>query len=162
MTAARTVLLTLGGACCLLACETNMPASIAGNADSPRKVLIAAEDSDFKRKVVAKAIEKLGSRDLYFRIIGMDQLAATDTAPFGAVLLVSTVRGGRLDERTVAFLQKDPTNRKTVLFYTYGLEGAAPPKVQPDVRVDSVSGASRDDRVDLRAGEIAGLLATRF
>ena len=150
------VLLALAG------CMTNMPPFEAGTAGSPRKVLVAGEDTAFKRSVVARVIEKLGTQDWYFRIIGLDQLPAQDTRQYGAIMLLAHFWGGKIDERVTNYLKQDPANRKVVLLYTRGTEDPLPGSVRPDLRVDAVSSASRDDRVEMRAQELAALLAKRF
>jgi hypothetical protein len=143
-------------------CRTNMTRYEAGNADSAHKVLIAGEATAFKQAVVDGVIEKLGTRDWYFRVVGLDQLEAQETETFGAILLVAGYRAGRLDERVIRYLAKDPTNPRVVLFFTRGSEDPMPEKYKPDVRVDAVSSASREDRVESRAQQLADLLRRRF
>lgn len=146
----------------LAGCTTNMPAYEAGQADSPRKVLIAGEDTAFKRSVVLKVIEKLGAHGWYIKVIGLDRLAAQDTEPFGTIVIMAGYRGGRLDSRVSDFLLKDPANGKVVLFYTRGAESPMPESARPKLGVDAVSTASRDDRVETRAGQLAALIEERF
>jgi hypothetical protein len=133
-----------------------------GKPESPHKVLVAGEHSDFKEQVVAQLIEELGTRDWYFRVIGLDSLANQDTEQYGAVLMVAAYRAGKLDKRVTTFLSKDPTNPKTILFFTRGSEDPLPEKSRPDIRVDAVSSASKDERVESKAGELAALLEQRF
>jgi hypothetical protein len=150
---------------CLLAlagCMTNMSSYETGNVDSTRKVLIAGEDTAFKRSVVTRVIEKLGTQDWYFKIIGLDQLPTQETEPYGAIMLLGHFWGGRIDERVTSYLKQDPANAKVVLLYTRGAESPLPESAKPDLKVDAVSSASRDDRVETRAGELAALLVKRF
>jgi hypothetical protein len=159
----KAVIVGLIGVLCLLGCKTDMEPYEAGNRTSARKVLVVAEDSEFKRDVVATVIERLGTQDWYFSVVGLDQLARVDTGQFGAILLVCSVRGGRLDERASAYLERDPTNAKAVLLFTCGVDGPVPElRDKLDLRVDAVSSASRDDRVSVRAEEVAALLEKRF
>ena len=87
----------------LSGCATNMKSNEVGKPESPRKVLIAGEHSGFKEQVVAGIIEELGTRDWYFRIIGLDSLTNQDTEQYGAVLVVTAFRAGRLDRRQLGF-----------------------------------------------------------
>jgi hypothetical protein len=133
-----------------------------GNPDSARKVLIAGERSEFKEQVVVGLIEKLGTEDWYYRVIGLNQLAEQDTEAFGAVLLVAAVRAGKLSGQVTDFLSSNPANPKVILFYTRGSEEPMPEKSRPKLKVDAVSSASKADRVDMRAEELAVLLEQRF
>jgi hypothetical protein len=146
----------------LSGCMTNMPPSDVGSRDSPRKVLIASEDTGFKRSVVDRVVGKLGTQDWYFHIIGLDSLAAQDTAPYGAVLVLAHLWGGKIDERAMGYVRTDPANPKVILFTTRGAETPLPESLRPDLPVDAVSSASRADRVDTRAEELAALIAKRF
>jgi hypothetical protein len=139
-----------------------MTPSEAGNVNGARKVLIAGEASAFKQNVVVKVIETLGTRDWYFRIIGLDQLEEQETGPYGAILLVAAYRAGKIDGRVSRYLAKDPTNPKVIVFYTSGSEAEKPASTKPDIRVDAVCSASRYDRADRRAGQLAALLEKRF
>ena len=78
----RTILVCLIGAIALLGCRTNMATFEAGDANSARKVLIAGESSEFKERVVAGVIDRLGTQDWYFRIVGLDQLGAEQTEAY--------------------------------------------------------------------------------
>jgi hypothetical protein len=146
----------------LLGCRTNMASSEAGDPGSSRRVLIAGEQTDFKSHVVEAMIAKLGTKQWYFRIIGLDQLAQQDTGQYGAILLLAGYRAGRIDERVASFLEKDPTDPKIVVFYTRGTEDPMPERSKPDLRVDAISSASKKDREELRAGELAELIEKRF
>jgi hypothetical protein len=146
----------------VLGCKTNMASFEAGDPNSSRRVLVAGEQTDFKRHVVEGVIEKLGTEHWYFRIIGLDQLAAEDTGRYGAILLVAGYRAGRIDERMSSFLEKDPTNPKIVVFYTRGTEDPMPERSKPDLRVDAISSASKQDREDSRAEQLAALIEKRF
>jgi hypothetical protein len=158
----RTWIVAVAAGLLLSGCMTNMPPSEVGSRDNPRKVLIASEDTGFKRNVVDRLVGKLGTRDWYFHIIGLDGLAAQDAAPYGAVLILAHMRGGRIDGRAMGYVRDDPANPKVILFYTRGAETPLPESLQPDLQVDAVSSASRTDRVDTRAEELSALIAKRF
>jgi hypothetical protein len=158
----KIMLISFAAALLVLGCATNMTPSEAGNSDAARKVLIAGDSSAFKVKVVARLIEDLGTRDWYFRIIGLDRLKEQETGQFGAILLVGAFKAGHLDKRVSSYLSKNPSNPKVVLFFTRGTEDPMPEQKKPDIRVDVVSSASRADRVETRAAELAALIKQRF
>ena len=150
-------------ACAVLAagCASNMTPSEAGSPEAARKVLIAGETSAFKSKVVAQVIENLGTRDWYFRMIGLDRLAEQETSRYGAILLVASQRAGRMDNRVSSYLSNNPSDPKVIIFLTRGSEPAGE-RVKPVMGVDAVSSASRDDGVERRAKELAALIEKRF
>lgn len=158
----KIMLISFAAALLVLGCAANMTPSEAGNSDAARKVLIAGDSSAFKVKVVARLIEDLGTRDWYFRIVGLDRLEEQETGQFGAILLVAAFRAGHLDKRVSSYLRKDPSNPKVIVFFTRGTEDPMPERVKPDIRVDAVSSASRADRVESRAEELALLIEKRF
>jgi hypothetical protein len=158
----KIILTTLITVIVFCGCRTNMVPYEAGDADNPRKVLIAGEDSEFKRKVVARVIEILGTELWYFRVIGLDQIRKQETEQYNMILLVAAYRAGRLDQRVTTYLSKDPQNPKTILFYTRGSEEPMPEKNKPDIQVDAVSSASKDERVEERAAQLVSLLEQSF
>jgi hypothetical protein len=108
-------------------------------------------------------IGELGTKDYYFKIIGLSQLDKENIDEYGSVLLVAMYYGGRIDERVTRFLQKDSTNPKVIVFYTVGAEVAERPEwATPDIRVDAVTSASAPDRVNRRADELVMLIKEKF
>lgn len=158
----RIALLYLAGMLLVIGCRTNLTPLEGGNIHSTRRVLIAGETSPFKRELVARLIEKLGARDCYYRIIGLSQLEQQETGQYRAILLVAGYRAGRIDERVSRFLQKDPTNRKLVVFYTRGTDTPLPDKDKRDIQVDALSSASSLDRADRLAEQLVALLEKRL
>jgi hypothetical protein len=158
----KIVLISLIALVVFCGCWNDMVPYEAGAVDTPRKVLIAGEDSEFKRDVVARVIETLGTDEWYFRVIGLDQLQEQDTEPYGAILLVAAYRAGRLDERVSTYLNTDPQNAKAILFFTRGTEDPMPEKNKPDIRIDAVSSASKDTRVEQRAEQLVALIEQRY
>jgi hypothetical protein len=146
----------------LWSCTTNMSVSEYGNPSSERKVLIAGEGTAYKRQLAAETIRILGTEKCYFRILGLDRLEALDTAPYQAVVLLAGYRAGRLDERVKRFLKGNPTNQKVILFLTRGTDDPMPQSKMPDVKVDSISSASRMDGVEMRADQLAVLIRERL
>jgi hypothetical protein len=154
--AAAAAALVLGG------CREYLSSAEQGDPGNAQRVLIAGERTAFKSAVVESVIGKLGTSEYYFRIIGLDGLDAEDAAAYGAILLISSMQAGKLDHSVLGFLGKDPENPKVIVFYTRGTEDPLPERSKPDLRVDVVTSASRDDRVATRADELATLMASRF
>ena len=158
----RIVCVGLAAALLIIGCASNMTPSEAGNADATKKVLIAGDSSAFKLQVVARLIDDLGTGDWYFRIVGLDRLEEQEAGQFGAILLVAAFKAGHLDKRVSNYLRRDPSNPKVIVFFTRGTEDPMPEQKKPDIRVDAVSSASRADRVETRATELAALIRKRF
>lgn len=93
----KMVVMVLAAAVFFLGCYKDMEPFEAGDSSAEQKVLIAAEDTDFKRKVVDTVLENLGTGERYFRIIGLGQLKDADTDRYEAVVLISAVKAGKLD-----------------------------------------------------------------
>ncbi len=146
----------------IVGCRTDMMPLEGGNPQSTRRVLIAGESTPFKQQVASRVTEILVAQDCYFRIISLGGLASQDASQYGAILLVTSMQAGRLDQRVMKYLQKDPTNPKVVVFYTRGTEDPMPEKLKPDIRVDVVTSASLTDRVEQRGQELAALLGKRL
>lgn len=144
-------------------CQHQMAYLEKGNPSAERKVLIAGTASEFKQDVVKQVIKNLGTEKYYFKVIGLDQLGKEDTEQYGAILLMARFAAARLDSRVTRFLEKDPTNRKVIVFYTIGSEEAGVAKwAEPDIKVDTVTSASLPAKAKQRAGELAALIEARF
>jgi hypothetical protein len=144
-------------------CGKDMESLEKGDPGAPNRVLIAGTASEFKQDVVERMIRELGTKDYYFKIIGLSRLDKENIDEYGSVLLVAMYAAGRLDERVTRFLQDDPTNPKAIVFYTVGAEsGDRPEWATPDIRVDAVTSASVPDLVNRRADELVMLVKERF
>ena len=155
----KMVVMVLAAAVFFLGCYEDMEPFEAGDSSAEQKVLIAAEDTDFKRKVVDTVLENLGTGERYFRIIGLSQLKDADTDRYEAVVLISAVKAGKLDGSVKSFLENGTAKSKTVLFITAGGEvPVSELKEKLGIRVDAVSSASRDNRLEAKAEELKTLL----
>ena len=150
------------GAVLLVSCRTGMAPAEQGSAGARWRVLIAGESSGFKERVVAAAIEELGTREWYFRIVGLDQLKDQNLAQYGAILVVATMMGGSLGEPATRFLEVNAADPKVVLFFTRGGEGPIPEQWRLGPQADAVSSASRAEGVEGVARELAALLRAKF
>jgi hypothetical protein len=146
-------------------CQEEMAYLEKGNPSAERKVLIAGTASEFKQDVVTQAIKNLGTEKYYFKIVGLDRLRKEDTSQYGAILLVARYAAGRMDGRVTQFLEKDPTNKKVIVFYTIGsgrADAVAAARERSGIKVDSVTSASMPALVEKRAEELAALIEARF
>ncbi|MDD5065897.1 MAG: hypothetical protein PHF84_02500 [bacterium] len=159
----KRIIISLFGMFFLFGCSTNMTSFEKGNITSPRKVLIAAEDSAFKKKVVDRLVDKLGTKDWYFRIIGLNQLSKEDSGQYGAIILICKVSMGSIPSRVNTCLKKEQVKPKVVLFITSGSGDPLSGSIKTGIRgVDAVTSASLDGQAEKRADEIATQLIKRF
>jgi hypothetical protein len=133
-----------------------------GDSHAARKVLIAAVQSDFKQKVVERVMEALVTDGYYVKVVGLDELEKTDTAPYGAVLAVGNLMAARLDRRLVSFARQHPGDPKLIVFYTQGPDAAVPAGIKADLKVDAIASPSWKDRIVPKADELAALIRKRF
>lgn len=145
----------------LSGCVNDMPASEYGNPAAAQKVLIAAQDTRFKREVLASLVAAIGSVDWYYRVIGLSQLAGQDFAEYGAILIMSPIEGGAIDKRVSSYLAKDPANPRAIVFYTYGIESLKD-KIKWDYQVDAVSSASTGGSAGTNTDRLVALIRKRF
>jgi hypothetical protein len=146
-------------------CQDEMAYLEKGSPSTGRKVLIAGSSSDFKQAVVSRVISKLGTEQYYFKVIGLERLDKEDTDQYGAILLVAMYAAGRMDGRVSRFLEKEPHNKKVIVFYTIGSDredAAEAARARTALRVDAISSASVPALVDKRAEELAALIEARF
>jgi hypothetical protein len=146
----------------LCSCEQDVSPLEKGNVNAARKVLIAGTATAFKQSVILKVMEKLGTADYYFKVIGLNQLAGEETGRFGAILLVNAMMAGRLDGRVKQFLAKSAADPKVIVFYTRGTDDPMPSWFKLDPDVDSVTSASKSERADEWAEQLVKLIEKRF
>ena len=146
----------------LCGCVQDMEQLEAGSPDAARKVLIAGTASDFKNAVIQEVIADLGTEGYYFKIIGLNLLAAEPADGFGAVVLVSAYRVGRYDGRVLKYIDAHPDDPRLIVFLTRGTDEPLADQAKPNMAGDAISTASRMDRVPDRAEELAALIKIRF
>jgi len=157
----RALVLALAPLLLVCGCQQDMQAAEEGAATAAKKVLIAGTASEFKAKVVEGIVSRLGTKDYYLRIIGLDALEKEDAGSFGAVLLVNACMAGKMDGRVTRFLSKNPSNPKVIVFTSRGGEGK-PIDLAAGVRVDAVSSVSPAGDAGKKADELAALIRARF
>jgi hypothetical protein len=138
-----------------------MPQSRLGNPIAAHKVLIAAQDTSFKHKVLTAVVDKLGTTDFNYQVVGLSQLAGQDVAEYGVILIMSPIEGGIIDKRIGSFLEKDPSNPKAIVLYTYGIQSLKD-KIKWDYKVDAVSSASVESLAPTVSDQLVAFIKTRF
>ena len=154
------VLLCLVGAVTLIGCITDMTPFEHGLSDSSRKALIASEQTAFKEQLVANVVDTLGS-SWYVKVVGLGDLETESTDQYTAIVLITAMRGGKLDGRVFDYLTGDPSDDRVLVYYTRGTEDPLPERYVPVLAVDSISSASRDGRTAAMVTEIVAFVQAR-
>ena len=108
-----------------------------------KRLLIAAQQSEFKETVVSKVVEGLEQDACYVKVIDVKNLRKESTADYEAIVVVNTRKMWRLNRHAKKFLKKVQESKKVVLLTTAG----DPQWKAKGVQVDAITSASRMDEV---------------
>jgi hypothetical protein len=153
------VLVTL--LCLIAACVQDTDSVERGDARAARRVLVAGPRSEFKDKVMELVAARLGVKDYYFKVAGLDALAAPDVPSYGAVVVIYAVPGGLIDERVALFVEKNRGNPKVIVFYTKAAGSTAGRTTAQSLEAAEASSALIS-HAGQYADQLAALIAKRF
>lgn len=127
-----------------------------GSPALPQHVLIAAQGSDFKDRLVAALVERLERRPAYVKVIDVAALDGIDAASWQAIVIVHTWEFGRPPRAISDFTarQRDPGG--IIAVTTSGSGREKPPGV------DVVSSASVVDELPALVEEVATKIEARL
>lgn len=149
--------------CLLLGCTASTKIAELGNLNSSKKVLIATENTEFKQEIVDRLTQKLGMPDYYFKVIGINLLPETNTDPYNAILVISKITAGRIQQKTSAYLQNKASDPKLVVLVTSGSGDPYSEIFQTNLKgVDAITSASKMNKVEEITDQIAVLIKKRF
>ena len=126
----------------LCGCLKDMKPATLGNSAAARRILIYSQDTDFKRRVIAEFLNKLGSTEWHYEINGLNQIGQHNLSSYNTVVILSPIKGAVIDERVEQFLNKQLPHPKIIVCYTYGFESLKD-RIKWDYQVDAISSASR-------------------
>jgi hypothetical protein len=121
-----------------------------------KKLLIASRESEFKAAIIAKVKKAYADRDLYIRLIGIENLEGEDPQQYTAILIINTCMGWDVDWRVTDFLERSADLRSIVVLTTADGENIYP-KLEGR-QVDAISSASVAEKIDPLAEQIIGKL----
>lgn len=122
-------------------------------ATSDRKVLVATQNSKFKRAVVSEIQEELNRNSIYLKIIDVKNLKNQSISEFSAIVIINRCMAGRPDPRVESFIDSEPRKNKIIVLTTGILDSWKPDA--PDV--DAITSASVLDKSD----QVARSIVTR-
>ena len=120
-------------------------------AASNKKVLLATQNSKFKRAVVSEIHDELNQNSVYLKIIDVRLLKNQSIAEFSAVVIINKCMAGRPDPRVESFIDSEPQKNKIIVLTT-GISESWKPDAPG---VDAMTSASVLDKSDQVAKSIA-------
>ena len=114
-----------------------------GDKNCEKRVLIAAQQSEFKEAVVSKVVEGLEQDACYVKVIDVKKLREESTGDYEAMVIVNTCKMWRLNRHVRKFLKKVQETGKIVLLTTAG----DPEWKAKGVQVDAITSASEMEEV---------------
>jgi len=131
-------------ACSLRSVETSESGGLTA---SEARILIATENSKFKRAVVSDVRQGLKPKNPYIKVIDVKTLRDQSTYDYDAVVIVNTCMAGRPDPRVEDFVENAAEKHKLVVLTTGMLDSWTPAAKE----VDAMTSASVMDQ----AAEVA-------
>ena len=83
-----------------------------------RKVLVATQNSKFKRALVSEIHDELNQNSIYMKIIDVKRLKNQSGAEFSAVVIINKCMAGRPDPRVESFIDREPQKNKIIVLTT--------------------------------------------
>ena len=119
-------------------------------AASNKKVLVATQNSKFKRAVVSEIYDELNQNAVYTKIIDVKGLENQTAAEFSAIVIINRCIAGRPDPRVESFIDREPQKNKIIVLTT-GIRDSWTPDTP---EVDAITSASVLDKSDQVARSI--------
>ena len=127
------------------------------NSDSlDKKLLIASRQSEFKSAIIARVKKVYTDRDIYIRLVGIEDLKKEDPQRYTAILILNTCMGWDIDWRVEDFLNRSVDLKSVIVLTTADGEN-----IYPQLKgrqVDAMSSASVTEKIDPLAEKIIGKL----
>jgi hypothetical protein len=140
----RLPILLLAGlwvASCTAGCASRVATKTIATPDCEARLLIATMDSEFKNAVLSEVTKTLEKDRVCIKIIDVEDLEATATRTFAAVVLITDYQFLRMDGDVKRFIEKADSRqkKKLVMLTTAG----TPSSVSEVPEVDAITSASK-------------------
>jgi len=114
---------------------------------NPEKiVLIATEESQFKKAVVSKVTEALEKHSCSVKVTDLEKLSDESIQNYQAIVIINTCRVSQLNKHVRKFLKKvNEDEKKKIILLTTAKREAWKPK---EAEVDAITSASKMNKVD--------------
>jgi hypothetical protein len=123
-----------------------------GDKDARKRVLIAAQQSEFKDAVVSRVTDGLEQEGCFIKVIGLENLAHESGEPYGAIVIINSYWFWQIDGDASDFIDSvdEKEQEKIILLTTVGEEIWNPGRGN----VDTISSASVMSKVDSISEEL--------
>lgn len=117
-----------------------------------KKVLMAIQESQFKKAVILKVKESLQEDECFVKTISLKGLSGESAYNYQAIIIVNTCWAWRLNGHVRKFLKNTPDDeRKKIILFTTANSKSWRPKL---TGVDAIASASKMNEVDHIANSI--------
>lgn len=117
-----------------------------GDSSSGKKVLIAANKSDFKDSLLSNLSDSLVADSVYVKIIGLKQLPSATTKNWSAILILNTCVAWQMENSVQEFIKKNSTYRHFITFTSSGSPKQCWPSKKAPQGIDAFTSASTMDK----------------
>ncbi len=120
------------------------------NASSKKKILIASQESEFKKLIVDNLVKLLENDSIYIKIIDVTALSAISNDNWDAIVIINSCEAGKMHKDVSKFIKNFGEKNKIVLLTTSG-SGKWKPR---NIEIDSISSASKKEDIDSISKEL--------
>lgn len=117
-----------------------------------QKILIAARESEFKTSIVLNIIDFFRDKNVYMKIIGIDDLKYEEADSYSAVVIINSGMAWQIDRKVEAFLERFGKS-DSIIVLTTSQGGDILPELK-DRNIDAISSASKKDATTPVSDEI--------
>ncbi len=106
-----------------------------------QKVLISSRESEFKTSIIQRIIDAFRDKNVYIKIIGIEDLKYEDANLFSAVVIINTSMAWQIDRKVEAFLNRFGRSN-SIIVLTTSQGGDILPELN-NLNIDAISSASK-------------------
>jgi len=114
-----------------------------GDSNSPSKLLIASQGSEFKDILVKKLVSKLKENQIYIKVVDATTLSKEETE-WDAIVVMNSIEIFKMQKDAKTFIESINDKSKIVLINTAGDESGF---IDKEVKVDTLTSASKNDEL---------------
>jgi hypothetical protein len=113
---------------------------------SKKSVLIATQNTKFKRALVSEIRNALNNNSIYIKVVDVKNLRYQGTRDFSAVVIINRALAGRPDPRVEIYIDNQPQKNKVIILTT-GILDAWKPDTEGVDAMTSASVLSKSDKI---------------
>ena len=116
------------------------------DADLKSSVLIATQQTKFKKEVVSEIRKALKQNSIYIKTVDLKKLRYQNTDKFSAIVIINRAMAGRPDPRVESYIDTEPQKNKLIILTT-GMMGAWKPDTEGVDAMTSASTLNKSDKI---------------